>query len=376
VPGPAALVRAKSRGPLLQVLKTSVGAIAAWLLSSLLVQQQLPIFAAIAALLVVQPSVNQSLAKGVERSVGVILGVVLAYFAGLLFGTASIVVLGSIVASLLVAWLLKLTPGSSNQIPISAMLVLVLGGQTPGYAGDRILETVIGAAVGLVVNAAIVPPVLVAPARLSVSRLSAGVASALERLADSLTGPRDRAALDELLRQARELRPAQVKAAIDLEQAEESLTLNPRAARHRRALADDRALLDRLSVLVTRTIGMTRAVHDNHDDTLQDEPVVVAIAEELRRAGHDVRLMARDLGGGSPAGGTARGGTDRAGAGPGAAPTAPSSGGSTPDHLAEEPALTAPLRILRPEAGHWVLVGSLLEDIRRIREEIVGRPAG
>ena len=69
-------MRGTSRSPLLQVAKTSVAVIAAWLLSTLLLSQPLPIFAAIAALLVVQPSVNQSLAKGVERSVGVILGVV------------------------------------------------------------------------------------------------------------------------------------------------------------------------------------------------------------------------------------------------------------------------------------------------------------
>ncbi|HAM27837.1 MAG TPA: hypothetical protein DCP11_14385, partial [Microbacteriaceae bacterium] len=64
-----ASLRASSRSPILQVLKTSVAAILAWLLSNLLLGQPLPIFAAIAALLVVQPSVNQSLAKGIERSV-------------------------------------------------------------------------------------------------------------------------------------------------------------------------------------------------------------------------------------------------------------------------------------------------------------------
>src|SRR5690554_7553298 len=126
--GVLAGVRGSSRSPLLQVFKTSVAVIAAWLLSNLLLSQPLPIFAAIAALLVVQPSVNQSIAKGIERSIGVILGVLLAYGASLLFGTSSWIVLAIIVVSLLLAWLLRLTPGSSNQIPISAMLVLAIGG--------------------------------------------------------------------------------------------------------------------------------------------------------------------------------------------------------------------------------------------------------
>ena len=34
------------------------------------------------------------------------------------------------------------------------------------------------------------------------------------------------------------------------------------------------------------------------------------------------------------------------------------------------PALTAPLVILKPNMDHWILFGSLMEDLRRVREEI------
>ena len=132
-------LRASRRTSLLQVAKTSIAAIVAWIFCVVALEQPLPIFAAIAALLVVQPSVNQSVAKGVERSVGVVLGVVLAYGVGQLFGHSSAVVLAVIVVSLLLSWLLRLTPGSSVQIPISAMLVLAIGAQTSGYAINRIL---------------------------------------------------------------------------------------------------------------------------------------------------------------------------------------------------------------------------------------------
>ena len=345
--------RASARSPLLQVLKTSVAAVLAWLLSTLLLQQPLPIFAAIAALLVVQPSVNQSLAKGIERSIGVVLGVLLAYGAGLLLGTASWVILMAIVVSLLVAWALKLTPGSSNQIPISAMLVLAIGAQTEEYALERVLETIIGAVVGLIVNALIVPPVLVAPARLAVGRLAASVSSCLERLSTALTNPDEKPAHGELLDLARELRPLQAKAAADLDAAEESLTFNPRAKRHREAIERDRQLLDRLATLVTRTIGMTRAVHDNFDLSLRTDPIVARIALELDRAAHDVRLMARTVGAS------------------GASSTRPVEADLV---AAETPALTAPLVIAKPDPQHWILVGSLMEDLRRIREEIMGDP--
>ncbi|HEV7957428.1 MAG: hypothetical protein JWL94_606 [Microbacteriaceae bacterium] len=347
--------RAATRSPLLQVLKTSVAAIVAWLLSTLLLQQPLPIFAAIAALLVVQPSVNQSLAKGVERSIGVVLGVVLAYGAGLLFGSATWVVLAVIVVSLLLAWALKLTPGSSNQIPISAMLVLAIGPQSSAYAIDRILETIIGAVVGLIINALIVPPVLVAPARLAVGRLTAGVASCLESIASALTTPQGAGELDVLLERARELRPQHVKARADLDDAEESLSFNPRAGRHRRAIDQDRELLERLSTLVTRTIGMARAVHDNYDASLGTDPVVGRIAEELGRAAHDLRLMAKAVGASGPS--SVRNAND-----------------AERPVTADIPALTAPLVIAKPDPRHWILVGSLMEDIRRVREEIMGGP--
>lgn len=357
-----ASLRASSRSPLLQVLKTSIAAIGAWLLAELLLGQPLPIFAAIAALLVVQPSVNQTVFKGVERSVGVIVGVVLAYAAGAVLGTASWVVLGIIVVALLLSWALKLSPGSSNQIPISAMLVLAIGAQTPEYAADRIIETVIGAIIGLVVNVAIVPPVMVAPARSTVALLAASVAGALDELASALTTPRERGSLDTMLERARALRPLQAKATDDLDRAEDSLGLNPRGARYRVAIRQDRELLARLSILVTRTTGMTRAVHDNYDERLRAEPIVGSIAVEISRASHDVRLLARRLG----AGGTSRVGGARKGGADGDAAI------EMEPLTAELPALTAPLVIARPDSLHWVLIGSLLEDLRRIREEIIG----
>ncbi len=338
--------RTSTRSPLLQVVKTSVAGIAAWLLSSLLLGQPLPIFAAIAALLVVQPSVTQSLAKGIERSIGVIVGVVLAYLAGAAFGTSSWVVFALIVVSLLVAWALKLNPGSSNQIPISAMLVIALGAQTPGYAVDRILETVIGAVVGLLVNAAIVPPVLVGPAHSATVGLAGAIATSLERLSSALTAPTSREDLATILAEARALRPLQRAAERSLDTADESLFLNPRASVHRRTIEADRMLLQRLSALVTRTIGMTRTIHDGWVPDLVGDPVVEAISLELDRAAHDLRLLAV--------------GERRADAGP--------------PITSELPALTAPLVIARPDPRHWILVGSLMEDIRRVREEIIGGP--
>jgi hypothetical protein len=37
----------------------------------------------------------------------------------------------------------------------------------------------------------------------------------------------------------------------------------------------------------------------------------------------------------------------------------------------EGPALTQPFVVLAPSARHWVLIGSLIEDLRRVHEVIV-----
>lgn len=326
---------------MLQVLKTSAAAVVAWVVSSLLLGQPYPIFAAIAALLVVQPSVNQSLAKGIERSVGVVFGVLLATAAGAVFGSASWVVLLAIVASLLIAWALKLGPGSSNQIPISAMLVLALGGDSPLYALDRVLETIIGAATALVINALIVPPVLVAPAHVAITRLQERTAASLERIALALHEPQSRQELEAMLQQARELRGLRDAAADAVALGEESLTLNPRRSRMRDKLAEDVELLVRLNALVTRVLGMARAIHDHYDPTLMNDPIVHAIVTEISRAAHDLRLLG-------------------------------ASDADSPEADAQLPALTAPMAVQQPNPDHWILVGSLLEDMRRVREEIVG----
>jgi len=348
----ASTLRAPTRSPLMQVTKVAVATVGAWIVVELLLPGELPIFATIAALLVVQPSVNQTLGKAIERSIGVIVGVLVAYAIGVLFPGSAWIVLLAIVVAIFLSWALKLTPGTANQVPISAMLVLSIGARTPNYAFDRVIETIIGAVIGIIVNIAIVPPVLLAPAHQSVLRLANEIAATLDRLSVALVSAQSPAQLEELLITARLLRPMQAKADAALKQGAESLQLNPRRSRHREVLEEDAQLLTRLTPLITRVLGMTRALRDHYDDDLRAEPDVQAISSELSRAAHDLRLIARSS------------------AASEASPAAPGVPEFEPEP--EPPALTAPLSIAVPKSRHWVLIGSLLEDLRRVREEILG----
>jgi uncharacterized membrane protein YgaE (UPF0421/DUF939 family) len=328
----------------LQVAKTAVAMIAAWVVADLLVPGPPPIFAAIAAVLVVQPSINQSFTRAVERSVGVIVGVVIASVLGIVLGSPTWVILLAGAVSLVVAWALRMSPGATNQVAISAVLVLALGTATPNYALDRVIETVIGAVVGILVNTALVPPVLVPAARAKVDILGRELAAALERLADALETPQTREALEGILLEARLLRPVRDAAADAIRDGADSLSLNPRSSRHRSDLAEMQARLDRFTPVVTQTVGMTRAVYDGYTSSIVEDPSVRAIAEQLHRAAHDVRL---DF--------SLEPETERALA-------------------TEEPALTRPLQIRTPSTEHWVLIGSLLMDLHRIHETLSEDP--
>jgi len=333
----------------LQTLKTSIAVALAWTISLWFLPGELPIFAAMAAIFVVQPSVNQSLGRALERSLGVVGGVLVALAIGVWFGQTSWIVLAAIILCIFLAWALKLSPGSANQIPISAMLVLTLSVATPTYARDRIIETVLGAAIAVIVNALVVPPVLLSPAHDAVTRLTLEIAATFDRVANALLSPQKSSDLESLMVQARLLRPMLAKAERAISQAEESLTLNPRQGRHREILEEDSELFVRLVPLVTRALGMTRALRDHYDDSLHLEPTVQAFSIELERAAHDLRLLTT----------------------PGSVPGRRRPLGESSD-TPEPPALTEPLTIMTPHPQHWILIGALMEDLRRVREEITG----
>ncbi|PPH05648.1 hypothetical protein C5C44_02640 [Rathayibacter sp. AY1F6] len=333
-----------TRPPVLQLVKTAAATVVTWLLAGVVFPGTLPVFGAIAALLVVAPSINQSFSKALERSVGVIIGVIVGSVIGTVLGGESIIVLLAIVAAIAVGWAVRLTPASAVQIPISAMLVLSVGSVTPNYALDRIFETLLGAAVGVVINVLIVPPVVLAPAERAIGDLTAQLAAALDDLGDALQAPVPRRRLDELLINARLLQTMQSKAEEAIATGEESLRLNPRRSAHRDRLLALDSVVPRLGRIVTRVRGMTRTVHDLYDDELVGEPTIADIAVQLHRAAHDLRLLVQS-----------------------------SVDVPEPEAITDElPALTAPLVIATPHPQHWILLGALAEDLRRIREEIVG----
>ena len=144
--------------------------------------------AALTALLVVQATAASTLSSGVQRVLAVLAGVAIAagfaFVVGLTWWSLGILVAAAIV----VGQLLRLGP-NLIEVPISAMLVLGVGYRRGEAAAlSRVVETLIGAAVGVLVNVLFPPAVRSRYAGQAVQRLAEEIAALLEEAAQGM-GP-------------------------------------------------------------------------------------------------------------------------------------------------------------------------------------------
>ncbi|MGC9665466.1 FUSC family protein [Planosporangium sp. 12N6] len=222
---PVAL-RRYGRVPGLRTAKTTLAAVLAYVVADAVGTSAQPVLASLTALLVVQLTMYDTVAHGVQRVASVLAGVLVALgvatFAGLTWWS-----LGAVVAvSLVVGLLLRLGP-HLLEVPISAMLVLAVGGAEE-VAVERVYETLVGAAVGVLVNLVIVPPLHVRPAGAAIGHLADRMARLLRGLAGDVRANWSRAAADHWLTEARALGAEVARADRSLERAEQSARLNPR----------------------------------------------------------------------------------------------------------------------------------------------------
>ena len=220
------LTRRGDDAPLgLRTAKTTLAAVISWELARLLPGSQPPVLAPLTALLVTQLTLVKTITGSLQRVASVTAGVLLALAAADLLGLHWWSVGLVIFVSLAVGQVLKL--GSHRiEMAVSALLVTTLGG-TPGVARTRVLETLIGAGVGVLVNA-VAPPVYIRPAGEAIYGLADDMAGVLAGAAADLAEGWSGEDAYERLREARELDGEVGEAREAISQAEDSLRLNPR----------------------------------------------------------------------------------------------------------------------------------------------------
>ena len=125
--------------------KTAVAAGLAWVAALAADPHSRPYFAPLAVLLVVQPTVYDSLSRAFQRVAGVVVGVAAALTVSHFLAPDAWSIGIIIFAGLLLGWAARLGPQGAVQVPVSALLVFLVGRATPGYGGERIVDTLIGA---------------------------------------------------------------------------------------------------------------------------------------------------------------------------------------------------------------------------------------
>jgi uncharacterized membrane protein YgaE (UPF0421/DUF939 family) len=115
-------------------------------------------FAPIAAIICLQVTVEDSVLKGYSRILGIIVGVIIAdlfsYFVGVHDWSIAIL----ICISLGLATFLKFGKDAVSQVGVTALLLMTAGAGNFNYGIERIIETIIGALIAILVNMFILPP--------------------------------------------------------------------------------------------------------------------------------------------------------------------------------------------------------------------------
>lgn len=261
IPAPvAALIRRRHRPLVVQTLRSTGAATIAYLVALVLAGHPRPLTAPLTALLVVQVTLYATLKASFRRVLSVVTGVLLAVaFASLLgFSWWSLGLL--IFACQVAGHLLRVYPWVP-EVAISGMLVLGLGAATT-TASNRVIDTLIGAAVGVLFNITVAPPVYQQPASESIENLAREQRDLLRRIGRELREGASAQETANWLMQGRDLDRRILEVDNMLSRVEESLRLNPRALRAPHTGMILRTGLDTLEHCTVSVRGLCRSLAD------------------------------------------------------------------------------------------------------------------
>ncbi|MEU0990991.1 aromatic acid exporter family protein [Streptomyces sp. NPDC005953] len=218
--------RIRSEPAVTQTLRSTAAATIAYAVALWLSSEPAPLTAPLTALLVVQVTLYSTLTTGIRRVNSVVAGVLIASAFSVLVGLSWWSLGLIILASLIVGYMVRVSE-FVPEVAISAMLVLGVT-RVADTAWDRVLETLIGATVGLLFNVLFVPPVWIGTAGASITDLARRMRQLLIRMGEELSDhvPVETAAAR--LHEARRLDNDVAEVDAALRQAEDSVRLNPR----------------------------------------------------------------------------------------------------------------------------------------------------
>lgn len=293
----------RERAVLLRTAKTAAAAAIAWQLAVVILKSPHPEMAPLAAIITVQVTVSQSVTRAAEQTVEAVGGMLLALLIGRLVGLQVWGIAAVVTLAFAGAGLIRMS-AYGPQIAAGALIVLALGND---YGWARVWDTLLGAAVGILINLVVIPGLHVRGAGEALSNLADDAADLLREMARGMRRPWSNATAERWLERAQQLEDELQEARTAVAHSEEALRLSPGRRRVLPAMERWRRGLVALESAVDHVLGLARGAIDLAElSTTPARPEVLeTLAELLELAAQATELLGRELRemrGGTPAG--------------------------------------------------------------------------
>jgi uncharacterized membrane protein YgaE (UPF0421/DUF939 family) len=250
---------------LLLVLKAAGAAVVAWLLAVQVFDLSQPFLAPWSALLTVHATVYRSVSRGAQQVGSTVLGVLLSFVLAELLGINGLTLFLAMLVALLLA---RVSPLRDEGVTVAttALFVLTTGyGQQENMLGDRILATVLGIGVGVLVNLLVLPPLNHRSAAQHVDTIDDRLGRLLCGIAESLRRNDSDEAVADWIDETRHLDNELDHAWQSIGYARESARLNPRrrAAVLQRGELSYEEVMYRLEDGVAEARSMARTIRES-----------------------------------------------------------------------------------------------------------------
>jgi hypothetical protein len=261
-------------GTRVTVAKAAIAATIAYVVAAWIGPVNLAVFAPLVALFTVQTSAYATLAQGVQRVVGTVLGVLLAtvwlQVAGTTWWSVAVIVVVGVTAGRL----LPLSFAAQAQIPIAMLLVVLLGAAIPGYPYWRVVDAAIGGVIGIAVGLLIPERPQIAPARAALDAWCSALVALLSAMGSEVglqAPPLPSGTRHAFVLRARALYGIAAQGRGAVAHARESVAFNPRGRRAREDV-EALALTERWLVRLTLEIRVLSVTVDDMYDRVSRSP--------------------------------------------------------------------------------------------------------